>query len=52
MSASSRPDDDAEAWPCDVLVVGGDPLADLGALRDVRLVMQNGAVRHRAAPDR
>lgn len=29
----------------DILVVGGDPLADLTALRDVRLVMQGGLVK-------
>ncbi|MEC3979434.1 amidohydrolase family protein, partial [Amycolatopsis sp. H20-H5] len=29
-------------FSADVLVVGGDPLADLGALRDVRLVMIHG----------
>ncbi|GGH29579.1 amidohydrolase [Alsobacter metallidurans] len=34
----------------DVIVVGGDPTADLKALDDLRLVMQNGVVRSRAAP--
>lgn len=29
----------------DILIVGGDPLADLAALRDVRLVMQAGIVK-------
>ncbi len=29
----------------DILVVGGDPLADLTALRDVRLVMQGGSIK-------
>lgn len=32
----------------DVLVVAGDPLADLGALRDVRLVAQAGKVKVQA----
>jgi imidazolonepropionase-like amidohydrolase len=33
----------------DVLVVGGDPLENLSALRDVRLVLQGGEIRARAA---
>lgn len=33
----------------DVIVVGGDPTADLKALEDLRLVMQDGVVRSRAA---
>jgi|SRR6056297_792465 len=32
----------------DLTVVGGDPTADIGAMRDVRLVVQDGRVVHRA----
>jgi imidazolonepropionase-like amidohydrolase len=31
-------------YVADLIAVGGDPLADLGRLRDVRMVMQGGGV--------
>lgn len=34
----------------DFIAVGGDPLADIGALRDIRLVVQGGRIVHRAVP--
>ncbi len=40
----------AEGLSADVIVVQGDPLADLGALRDLRLVMQGGEIRSEPKP--
>jgi imidazolonepropionase-like amidohydrolase len=36
-----------EGLAADVIVVGGDPLENLDALRDLRLVLQGGQVRSR-----
>jgi imidazolonepropionase-like amidohydrolase len=36
-----------EGLAADVIVVGGDPLENLDALRDLRLVLQGGQVRCR-----
>jgi imidazolonepropionase-like amidohydrolase len=40
----------APGLAADLLVVGGDPLADLRALRDVRLVVRNGLVVRDGVP--